>query len=117
MLETTDIPAKAVTPNVMVGAASPLWGYFAGAAAVGVAFWWMTRPLKAPNLEALFAAGEAAALPAPEVVEAEAPFVPTAEAVVSEASGAVEDVMAPEPSKAPPTPAANDPAPGEVRSA
>ena len=116
MSETSEIPAKAVGPNVMVGAASPLWGYFAGAAAAGVAFWWMTRPLRADNLEALFIAGRAAALPSPETGEAEVPFVPT-EAVASEASGAVEDVMAPEPSEEPPAPAANDPAPGEVRSA
>ena len=28
---------------MMIGAASPLWGYFAGVAMTGVAFWWMSR--------------------------------------------------------------------------
>lgn len=30
-------------PQVMIGAATPLWGYFAGAAMTGVAMWWMSR--------------------------------------------------------------------------
>lgn len=42
-------------PALMVGAASPLWAYFSGVAATGVAWWWMTR-LAPQNLEAMFAA-------------------------------------------------------------
>lgn len=90
MSETPEFPKT--SGALFVGAASPLWGYFAGAAAAGVAFWWMTRPLRTENLEALFASGETAALPAPEApAEAEVPFTRAAEAVASEASGDAAD--------------------------
>jgi hypothetical protein len=50
---------------VPLGAASPLWLMFAGAASAGVAYWWMTRWTSAIHLEAAF--GEVAlAAPAPE---------------------------------------------------
>src|SRR5438128_1655782 len=55
-LESRDVQAPTVTPALMVGAASPLWGYFAGAAATGMAYWWMTRWAHPANLEAFFAA-------------------------------------------------------------
>lgn len=32
----------AFRPQLLIGAASPLWGYFTGAAVVGIAWWWMT---------------------------------------------------------------------------
>lgn len=58
-----------------VGAASPLWFMFAGAASAGVAYWWMTRWAERTNLEAVFGAALPAEpvelpVPAPEVVEA-----------------------------------------------
>jgi hypothetical protein len=47
-----------------VGLASPLWGYFAGAAMSGAAWWWMTRFANPANLEAMFGAVEARAVEA-----------------------------------------------------
>jgi predicted flap endonuclease-1-like 5' DNA nuclease len=64
-----------------IGAASPLWIAFAGAAAVGAAYWWSTRWLKPVNLEAMTALPAAAAETAVEVVEE---AVETAEAVAEE---------------------------------
>jgi hypothetical protein len=104
MSSTLETPAPA-KPEVMlrvpVGLASPLWGFFAGAAVGGAAFWWMTRWTTPQNLEAMF--GKAA--PAEEVVEApvEAPVEVLVEPVLVEAEvaapEAVEPVMqaAPEP--------------------
>jgi predicted flap endonuclease-1-like 5' DNA nuclease len=45
-----------------VGAVSPLWAVFGAAASAGVAWWWMTRWMRAVNVEALagFAAAQAA---------------------------------------------------------
>lgn len=54
MSETRDLSPQSLPP-ALVGLASPLWGYFAGMAAGGVAFWWMTRWTQPQNLEALFA--------------------------------------------------------------
>lgn len=51
-----------VRPEVLIGAASPLWAYFTGAAMAGIAFWWMTRLLKPMGLEAIV--GTAPGLPA-----------------------------------------------------
>lgn len=39
-------------PQMLIGAATPLWGYFAGAAMTGVALWWMSRWASAPVAEA-----------------------------------------------------------------
>jgi len=63
-----EIPAPRVSPQMMVGAASPLWGYFGAAAAGGMAYWWMTRWGRPVNLEALFDAA-ARALPDPDAIE------------------------------------------------
>jgi hypothetical protein len=32
----------AFRPQLLIGAASPLWGYFTGAAVAGMTWWWMT---------------------------------------------------------------------------
>ena len=53
-----------VSPQLLVGAASPLWTYFGAAASAGVAYWWMTRWTRPMNLEALFAGRP----PAPELL-------------------------------------------------
>ncbi|TAL28814.1 MAG: hypothetical protein EPN98_22240 [Phenylobacterium sp.] len=50
-----ELPESRVSPQLMLGAASPLWAYFGAAAAGGVAFWWMTRWTRPVNLEAMFA--------------------------------------------------------------
>lgn len=58
---------------VPLGAVSPFWFLYAGAASAGVAFWWLSRWREATNLEALFAkAPVSPALELPEAVE-EAP--------------------------------------------
>jgi len=64
-------PAKAqfppmLRPEFVVGAASPLWGYFTGAVVVGSAWWWMTRWTQANSFAAL---AKAAALPAAGAAE------------------------------------------------
>ena len=71
ILETPRLPEARVNPTLMMGAASPLWSYFAAAAASGVAYWWMTRWSRPANLEAFFAAAGPPAVPATpvEVVE------------------------------------------------
>ena len=48
-------PESKAVPHYLLGAASPLWAYFATAAAGGVAFWWMTRWTRPVNLEAMLA--------------------------------------------------------------
>jgi hypothetical protein len=94
---------------VPMGAASPLWFMFAGAAGAGVAYWWMTRWTRATNLEALFAdAGQAAAeagsavealvQPTAEVIaEVEPPLISEPEVAPEPASfvAAVEEAAAP----------------------
>ena len=102
--ETMPVVKPQAMLAVPLGLASPLWGLFAGAAATGAAWWWMTRWARPANLEAMFAVpakadavieGEVAALAAPvvrEVIEAapepvleavaEATLKPIAEAVV-----------------------------------
>ena len=87
--------------RIPVGAVSPLWGLFAGAAMSGAAWWWMTRWTRPANLEALFGKAEAAtavtladveALAAPEAIE-DAPAVlePVVEAASEAAEVALED--------------------------
>ena len=59
-------------PNLMAGAASPLWLMFGGAAMAGATWWWWaTRWREAVNVEALMAPAPAptATLPTPEPVE------------------------------------------------
>jgi hypothetical protein len=107
MSEAFDLPKPMIT-NAALGAASPLWGYFAGAAMSGVAFWWAMKAAQPATYQALAARLPAPAPALPEAaVEAEVPFVPTAAAVSSEPSAVVEAVAEPEPEPTPP-PAAND---------
>lgn len=74
------------SPNpfyVPLGAASPLWLMFAGAASAGVAYWWMTRWTAATHLEAAFGAVDLPlTTPAPEAIvfEEQATLVETVEA-------------------------------------
>lgn len=106
--ETPDVPTPKIA-SAMVGAASPLWGYFAGAAMTGVAFWWAAKLAQPAALEAMLArlpAAEPRSFAEPEVA-AEVPFV--AEAVASSPLAVVEAVAeavaATEPE---PAPVAND---------
>lgn len=92
-----DLPSMSeprVSPQLMLGVASPLWGYFGAVAAGGVAYWWMTRWTQAANLEAYFgqqamaapmAALEAVAEPMVEMVEAAEEIAETALEALEEA--------------------------------
>ena len=63
-----------------LGAVSPFWSLYAGAAVSGMAWWWMTRWAQPQNLEALFGKMPAAAPSAPEPLLAAA-LEPAATAV------------------------------------
>lgn len=80
--ETRDLFPKAPAPQAFLGAASPLWGFFAGAALSGMTFWWMTRLAQPANLEALFARTAAAPEQAAAAAEAMAEPVTLAEALI-----------------------------------
>ncbi|WP_332769107.1 hypothetical protein [Phenylobacterium sp.] len=73
---------------VPLGAASPFWFLYAGAASAGVAYWWLSRWREATNLEALFAK-------TPAVLELEA--APAAEPEVEALEPAVAAEPEPEP--------------------
>jgi hypothetical protein len=77
--------------RIPVGAASPLWGLFAGAAMSGAAWWWMTRWTRPANLEAVFGAAEAAAT-AETSAEVQALSAPVVEAI-EEVPAALEPVV------------------------
>jgi hypothetical protein len=66
---------------MMIGAASPLWGYFTGAAMAGVAFWWATRWMRPQDFEA---GAEAMAAPALAFVAEEAADVEAAVEIMGE---------------------------------
>jgi hypothetical protein len=102
MSTTSETPVFA-KPDAMLrvplGLSSPLWGFFAGAAVGGAAFWWMTRWARPHNLEAMF--GEAAsserAVEAPvEAVEPVVEAVVEAEIVAFTAPDAMVEGAAPE---------------------
>ena len=76
--------------RIPVGAVSPLWGLFAGAAMTGAAWWWMTRWTRPANLEAVFGAAQAAT--AETLAEVEALAAPVI-AAVEEAPAVLESVV------------------------
>lgn len=81
-----------ISPELMMGVASPLWSYFGAAAAGGVAYWWMTRWARPMNLEAMFQA--ARALPAPPAaIGAIETVTETLEAAVERGDDALEAAM------------------------
>jgi len=85
--------------SLPVGAASPLWLMFAGAASAGVAYWWLNRWRNATNLEAALA--PALAEPEPEtalvVPEVIAPAVVEAFEAAADAVAEPAVEAAPEP--------------------
>ena len=103
--ETMPVEKPQTMLAVPVGLASPLWGLFAGAAATGAAWWWMTRWARPANLEAMFAdpeTVEAVVEATPELIAdaIEVSFEPTPQAAVEVTPGPViEPVVeaAPEP--------------------
>ncbi|HZZ67960.1 MAG TPA: hypothetical protein VFE18_07285 [Phenylobacterium sp.] len=92
-----DEPATLADPkallHVPVGLVSPLWPLFAGAAAAGATWWWMTRWAQPANLEAMFGAAAKLGLPAP--VEPATFAEPAAEAVAAEAEATAQAVVEP----------------------
>jgi predicted flap endonuclease-1-like 5' DNA nuclease len=88
-----DKPELEKAIHTPLGAVSPLWWAFAGAATAGVAYWWMTRWAKPFNFEA---AGTSAPASAPE------PALEEAAATYDLAPDAIEDVVD--------TPASDEPA-------
>ncbi|HEX3886328.1 MAG TPA: hypothetical protein VHW05_02435 [Phenylobacterium sp.] len=92
-----DEPATLADPkallHVPVGLVSPLWPLFAGAAAAGATWWWMTRWTQPANLEAMFGGAAKAGLPVPvEPATFAEPAVEAEELVATEAEPAVEAV-------------------------
>lgn len=74
--------------RVPMGAVSPLWFIYAGAASAGVAYWWMARWSKPQNLEALFSAKPGADV----VIEAAERVVEVIEAVEEAAAEAIAQI-------------------------
>ena len=103
-------PNESVTPAaalyVPIGAASPLWFMFTGAASAGVAYWWMTRWMRPMNLEAMLPlSGADAASLAEAAILIEAFVEPLLEAAEPVIEGGVVD---PDPAPTPaPEPAPN----------
>lgn len=101
---------ESVTPasafHVPIGAASPLWFMFTGAASAGVAYWWMTRWMRPMNLEAMLPLSGADAAPLEEAAILIEAFVePLLEAAQPVLEGGVVD---PDPAPTPaPEPAPN----------
>ena len=79
--------------SLPVGAASPLWLMFAGAASAGVAYWWLNRWRNATHLEAVLAPAPAEPKPGTALVVPEVIAPPVVEAF--EAAADIE--TAPEP--------------------
>jgi predicted flap endonuclease-1-like 5' DNA nuclease len=94
--ETTPVADLSRTLTLPIGAFSPLWLAFAGAAASGAAFFWMSRWMKPVNLEAAFAAGapstaETGSAPAAALAVVE-PAVALAEAALEAVEPAIHRV-------------------------
>jgi hypothetical protein len=80
--------------RVPIGAVSPLWGLFAGAAVSGAAWWWMTRWARPANLEAVFGSAEEAETEVETEAEAlAAPVADAVEAAPAVAEAAIEPVI------------------------
>jgi hypothetical protein len=113
-LEPIELPKPQIGPAFMVGAASPLWGYFSTAAMGGIAYWWMTRWTQAVNLEALFGAPAKLAETLSEVttatVEAAAEVVPPLGGEAAPVSP-IAALVEPEPAVEVPEPVVEPPAP------
>lgn len=99
--ELPKLPPTAMSPQMMVGAASPLWGYFGAAAAGGLAYWWMMRWTRPMDLGAFFDAATKAS-PLRYVATAEEWAETAAEAAVEAAEA---------PLTAAPTPVGGEAAP------
>lgn len=87
-LDTPQPAQPRLGPQLLWGAASPLWGYFGAATAGGVAFWWMTRWARPANLEALLhqaPALEASVETAVETIEDAVADFQAPEALIAEA--------------------------------
>jgi predicted flap endonuclease-1-like 5' DNA nuclease len=74
----SDRPDLEKTIRAPIGAASPLWWAFAGAATAGVAYWWLTRWAKPFNFEAAAAPGSTEVAPALEEAAATYDLAPDA---------------------------------------
>ncbi|WP_309645654.1 hypothetical protein [Phenylobacterium sp.] len=76
-----------------LGAASPFWFLYAGAASAGVAYWWFSRWRGATNVEALF--GRAAVLaPVDAAVEAVEDVVAEVAEPILEAQASISELIA-----------------------
>jgi outer membrane biosynthesis protein TonB len=117
--ELPEMPDTRLSPQLLVGVASPLWGYFGAAAMGGVAYWWMTRWTQTANLEALF--GKVSEAMTAPVAEAAAAVTEIAEAAAealpempvggesAPISPAVEALAPPEPVPEPVVEASSEP--------
>jgi hypothetical protein len=91
--------ASPLRPEVLIGAASPLWSYFTGAALSGMAMWWTTRwmqpatLLKAAPAPLLAAPTEAVAEAVALVEAAIAPVLEAPVEAVAEIAAPVEPVL------------------------
>lgn len=88
-IDTSQLPETRVNQALLMGAASPLWGYFGAVAAGGMAYWWMTRWTRPMNVEAVFGTARPHADMAPqvvEVIETKAPVDAVAAVIEAEAA-------------------------------
>lgn len=92
--ELPKLPPTAMSPQMMVGAASPLWVYFGAAAAGGLAYWWTMRWTRPVDLGAFFDAATKAS-PLGFVVAAEEWAETAAEAAVEAAEAPLAAVSGP----------------------
>ena len=81
MAQTPSVSEPPKTLSLPIGAASPLWLAFAGAASAGVAFWWMTRWTRAARGEVEAPAKVEPPVVEPLVIETPAEIVTAAEPV------------------------------------